>query len=125
MARGYKAGGVNLEAIERVSGRIRRLRRIVETMQSEVEAAIERALGSTFFLASPTPKRFAARHLFDQLCVRESARAQRERRDDAPHVPGRAIKVKPLRGNCSATTPAAISRTPAVPKASQCVPKRS
>ena len=50
----------NLEAIDRVSGRIRRLRRIVETMQSEVEAAIERALGSTFFLASPTPKRFAA-----------------------------------------------------------------
>jgi patatin-related protein len=50
----------NLEAIERVSGRIRRLRRIVAAMQSEVEVAIERALGSTFFLASPTPKRFAA-----------------------------------------------------------------
>ena len=49
----------NLEAIERLSGRIRRLRRIVETMQPEVEAAIERALGSTFFLASPTPRRFA------------------------------------------------------------------
>ena len=49
----------NLEAIERVSGRVRRLRRIVETMQPEVEAAIEWALGSTFFLMSPTRKRFA------------------------------------------------------------------
>ena len=50
----------NLEVIERLSGRVRRLRRIVQTMQPEVEAAIERALGSTFFLMSPTPKRFAA-----------------------------------------------------------------
>ncbi|HEV2866911.1 MAG TPA: patatin-like protein [Allosphingosinicella sp.] len=50
----------NLEAIEHLSGRIRRLRRIVEAMQPEVEAAIERALGSTFFLERPTPKRFAA-----------------------------------------------------------------
>lgn len=50
----------NLEAIERVSGRVRRLRRIVETMQPEVEAAIERALGSTFFLERPSTKRLAA-----------------------------------------------------------------
>jgi len=50
----------NLEAIERLSGRIRRLRRIVEAMQPEVEAAIERAIGSTVFLERPTPKRFAA-----------------------------------------------------------------
>jgi patatin-related protein len=50
----------NLEAIELLSGRIRRLRRIVAAMQPEVEAAIERALGSTFFLERPTPKRFAA-----------------------------------------------------------------
>ena len=49
----------NLEAIEGLSGRIRRLRRIVATMQPEVEAAIERAVGASFFLASPTPKRLA------------------------------------------------------------------
>lgn len=66
----------NLEAIERVSGRIRRLRRIVETMQSEVEAAIERALGSTFFLASPTPKRIAAwRAKANELAARSAGYA--------------------------------------------------
>jgi patatin-related protein len=50
----------NLEAIEGRSARIRRLRRIVAAMRPEVEAAIERAFGTTFFLASPTPRRFAA-----------------------------------------------------------------
>ena len=49
----------NLEAIELLSGRIRRLRRIVATMQPEVEAAIERAVGASFFLTSPTPRRLA------------------------------------------------------------------
>ncbi len=50
----------NLETIERISGRIRRLRRIVRTMRGEVEAAIERAIGSTFFLVRPTPARLAS-----------------------------------------------------------------
>jgi patatin-related protein len=50
----------NLETIERISGRIRRLRRIVWTMRGEVEAAIERAIGSTFFLVRPTPARLAS-----------------------------------------------------------------
>jgi patatin-related protein len=50
----------NLEAIEQRSSTIRRLRRIVEAMRPEVEAAIERAFGSTIFLASPTAKRLAA-----------------------------------------------------------------
>ena len=50
----------NLEAIERMSARIRRLRRIVETMRPEVEAAIDRAIGASFFLDRPTPKRLAA-----------------------------------------------------------------
>lgn len=50
----------NLEAIEGRSSRIRRLRRIIAAMRPEVEAAIERAFGTTFFLASPTPARFAA-----------------------------------------------------------------
>ncbi|MGQ0558797.1 MAG: patatin-like protein [Sphingosinicella sp.] len=50
----------NLEEIERLSARIHRLRRIVEEMQPEVEAAVEKALGKTFFLARPTPKRLSA-----------------------------------------------------------------
>jgi patatin-related protein len=49
----------NLETIEHLSSRVRRLRRIVATMQPEVEAAIERAVGSTFFLVHPSPRRFA------------------------------------------------------------------
>ncbi|MET1110061.1 MAG: patatin-like protein [Allosphingosinicella sp.] len=50
----------NLEAIDQRSSTIRRLRRIVEAMRPEVEAAIERAFGSTIFLSSPTAKRLAA-----------------------------------------------------------------
>ena len=66
----------NLEAIERVSGRVRRLRRIVETMQPEVEAAIERGLGSTFFLGRPTTKRLAAwRSRANELAARSAGYA--------------------------------------------------
>ncbi|HEX6375359.1 MAG TPA: patatin-like protein [Allosphingosinicella sp.] len=50
----------NLEAIEQRSATIRRLRRIVEAMRPEVEAAIERAFGSTIFLLRPTPNRLAS-----------------------------------------------------------------
>jgi len=50
----------NLEGIERLSARIRRLRRIIESIRPEVEAAIERGIGSSFFLNSPTPARIAA-----------------------------------------------------------------
>ncbi|HEY0414211.1 MAG TPA: patatin-like protein [Allosphingosinicella sp.] len=50
----------NLEAIEGRSARIRRLSRIVEAMRPEVEAAIERAFGTTLLLLRPTPKRLAA-----------------------------------------------------------------
>jgi patatin-related protein len=50
----------NLEAIEGRSSRIRRLRRIVAAMRPEVEAAIERAFGSTLLLLRPTPARLAA-----------------------------------------------------------------
>jgi patatin-related protein len=50
----------NLEGIERMSARIRRLRRIIEAIRPEVEAAIERGIGSSFFLNSPTPARIAA-----------------------------------------------------------------
>ena len=50
----------NLETIDRMSARIRRLRRIIESIRPEVEAAIERGIGSSFFLNSPTPARIAA-----------------------------------------------------------------
>lgn len=50
----------NLETIERLSGRIRRLRRIIRTMRPEVEDAIERALGSSFFFLGPTARRIGA-----------------------------------------------------------------
>ncbi|MEA3036072.1 MAG: hypothetical protein QOH04_1837 [Sphingomonadales bacterium] len=50
----------NLEAIEGRSSRIRRLRRIVEAMRPEVEAAIGRAFGSNLLLLRPTPVRLAA-----------------------------------------------------------------
>jgi len=50
----------NLEALEGRSSRIRRLRRIVEAMRPEVEAAIERSFGSTLLLLRPTPARLAA-----------------------------------------------------------------
>ena len=66
----------NLEAIERMSARIRRLRRIVETMRPEVEAAIERAVGSSFFLSSPTPARLAGwRAKAHSLSAREAGYA--------------------------------------------------
>lgn len=50
----------NLETIERMSGRIRRLRRIRQAMRPEVENAIEDALGSSFTFLSPTAKRIGA-----------------------------------------------------------------
>ncbi|HEY0626032.1 MAG TPA: patatin-like protein [Allosphingosinicella sp.] len=49
----------NLEAIEKRSARIRRLRRILDAMRPEVETAIERTFGTTFLLSRPTPDRLA------------------------------------------------------------------
>lgn len=49
----------NLEAIDQRSSRIRRMTRIIEAMQPEVEAAIDGAFGRTFFLTRPTPARLA------------------------------------------------------------------
>lgn len=49
----------NLDAIAGLSRRIRAMRRIVSGMQPEVDAAIERELGGTFFLDRPTPARLA------------------------------------------------------------------
>ena len=50
----------NLEAIDQRSTTIRRLRRVVDAMRPEVEAAIEKTFGSTLLLGRPTPSRFAA-----------------------------------------------------------------
>jgi patatin-related protein len=50
----------NLEALHGRSARIRRMTRIVEAMQPQVEQAIERAFGSTLLLLRPTPARLAA-----------------------------------------------------------------
>lgn len=50
----------NLQAIEGRSSRIQRTRRVIESLQSEVEDAIEALFGRTFFLDSPTPARIAA-----------------------------------------------------------------
>jgi hypothetical protein len=49
----------NLDAIDGRSARIRRMRRIVEAMRPEVEAAIERAFGTTLLLLRPSAKRLA------------------------------------------------------------------
>jgi len=66
----------NLETIDRMSARIRRLRRITETIRPEVEAAIERAVGSSFFLNSPTPARIAGwRAKAHNLAAREAGYA--------------------------------------------------
>jgi patatin-related protein len=50
----------NLEAIDQHSATVRRLRRIVEAMRPEVEAAIERSFGSPLLLMRPSPKRLAS-----------------------------------------------------------------
>ena len=66
----------NLETIDRMSARIRRLRRITESIRPEVEVAIERAVGSSFFLNSPTPSRLAGwRAKAHNLAAREAGYA--------------------------------------------------
>ncbi len=50
----------NVEAIEGISTRIRRMRLIVAAMQPEVDDRVESVFGRTFFLDRPTPARLAA-----------------------------------------------------------------
>lgn len=50
----------DLERIEQQSRDARRLRGIVQGMQGQIDAAVERLFGYTFFLNRPTPKRLAA-----------------------------------------------------------------
>jgi patatin-related protein len=49
----------NLEAIEGRSTRIRRMQRILDAVKPDVEHAIQKLFGLTFFLDSPTPSRLA------------------------------------------------------------------
>jgi patatin-related protein len=66
----------NLETIDLISARIRRLRRITASIRPEVEAAIERAIGSSFFLNRPTPARIAGwRARAHTLAAREAGYA--------------------------------------------------
>jgi patatin-related protein len=63
----------NVEALEALSVRIRRMRLIITAMQPEVEARIEAALGRTFFLDRPTPARLSAwRKAVQQRAVQEA-----------------------------------------------------
>ncbi|MEQ1510915.1 MAG: patatin-like protein [Sphingopyxis sp.] len=50
----------NVEALDHLSTRIRRMRKILDAMHEEVEERIEAALGRTFFLDKPTAARLAA-----------------------------------------------------------------
>ena len=63
----------NLEAIEARSGRIRRVRAIIEAIRPEVEAAIEALFGHTFFLDRPTPARLAAWRIKAQAAATKAA----------------------------------------------------
>ena len=49
----------NLAAIEALSARVRRLRAVVDGMTPAVDAAIERAVGTRFFMFKLTPERLA------------------------------------------------------------------
>ncbi|MEL6486999.1 MAG: patatin-like protein, partial [Pseudomonadota bacterium] len=49
----------DLERIEKQSRDAHRLRRIVMSLQPEIDRAVERLFGYTFFLDNPTPKRLA------------------------------------------------------------------
>lgn len=50
----------NLEAIERHSSRVRRMRRILDALRPGIEAEVEGAIGGMLFLDRPTPARLSA-----------------------------------------------------------------
>jgi patatin-related protein len=50
----------NLEAIDRHSTRIRRMRRILDALRPGIEAEVESAIGNMLFLDRPTPARLSA-----------------------------------------------------------------
>lgn len=63
----------NLDAIRGLSARVRRLRGVIDGMTPAVDAAIERAVGASFFLLPLTPERVArARHRTQSLAAKEA-----------------------------------------------------
>lgn len=50
----------NVEALDQLSTRIRRMRKVLDSMKAEVDARVEAALGRTFFIDRPTPARLAS-----------------------------------------------------------------
>ena len=63
----------NVETIATLSQRIRRIQRIVDALRAEVEERVEKLLGRTFFLDSPTAARLAAWRAKAQAKASESA----------------------------------------------------
>lgn len=63
----------SLEAIEGRSSRIRRMRRIIEALRPDVEAAIEALFGRTFFIDRPTAARLKSwRHKAQERAARDA-----------------------------------------------------
>lgn len=63
----------NLETLARQSREAERLQRLLATLRPEVEAAVDRLFGRTFFLDSPTPKRLATWRARAQQAAAEQA----------------------------------------------------
>ena len=63
----------DLERIERLSDNARRLRRIIMGLRPEIDRAVEKLFGLTFFMDSPTPKRLAAWRAKAQQAAAERA----------------------------------------------------
>lgn len=63
----------NLEVIEQQSRNAERLRRMVQGMRPEIDGAVEKLFGRTFFLDSPTPKRLKAWRAKAQQAAAERA----------------------------------------------------
>jgi len=63
----------NLEALERQSRNAERLKRIIGGLRPEVERAVEKLFGMTFFLDRPTPKRLKAWRAKAQQAAAEQA----------------------------------------------------
>ncbi|WP_394727634.1 patatin-like protein [Altererythrobacter sp. GH1-8] len=63
----------NLQALEEQSRDAERLRRMVQGMRPEIDGAVEKLFGRTFFLDSPTPKRLKAWRAKAQQAAAERA----------------------------------------------------
>lgn len=63
----------DLERIEHLSDNARRLRRIIMGLRPEIDRAVEKLFGMTFFMDSPTPKRLASWRAKAQQAAAERA----------------------------------------------------